>query len=267
MFLNLSIYLHKILPIFLLPTGITLLLILAGLLFRRRWVIWIGLVFLWVCSSSVLSNLAIRSVEGWSERGLAINSLNADVIVVLSSGRVLAPGTAEVSEWGDPDRFYGGIELFKAGKAPLLIFTGGWSPWEPEAKLEGKILAQYAKEAGVPEKNILVTALVVNTAEEANAVMALLSQNQMITKAIDRKRSSPSFKVLLVTSAFHMARAQELFEQAGLQVIPFPVDFRVSADTELTLASFLPSANALSHTEMAWREFYGRLYYWLLKST
>ena len=128
-------------------------------------------------------------------------------------------------------------------------------------------MAQYAKEAGVPEKNILVTALVVNTAEEANAVMARLSQNQMITKAIDRKRSSPSFKVLLVTSAFHMASAQELFEQAGLQVIPFPGDFRVSADTELTLASFLPSANALSHTEMAWREFYGRLYYWLLKST
>ena len=89
----------------------------------------------------------------------------------------------------------------------------------------------------------------------------------MITKAIDGKRSSASFKVLLVTSAFHMARAQELFEQAGFRVLPFPVDFRVSAGSELTLASFLPSANALSQTEMVWREFYGRMYYWLLKST
>jgi uncharacterized SAM-binding protein YcdF (DUF218 family) len=265
MFSHLSIYLHKILPIFLLPTGITLLLILAGVLFRRRWVMWIALVFLWVCSTPIFSNLAIRSAEGWAERDLAINSQKADVIVVLSSGRVLAPGAAKVSEWGDPDRFYGGIELFKAGKAPLLFFTGGWSPWEPEAQLEGKILTRYAIEAGISEKNILVTASVVNTAEEANAVMALLNQNQMITKEIDGKRSSASLKVLLVTSAFHMARAEKLFEQAGFQVVPFPVDFKVSAGNELTLLSFLPSANALSQTEMAWREFYGRLYYWLLR--
>jgi len=251
----------------LLPTGITLLLILAGVLFRRRWVMWIAFVFFWVCSTSVFSNLAVRSVEGWTERGLAINSEKADVIVVLSSGRVLAPGTAKVSEWGDPDRFYGGIELFKAGKAPLLIFTGGWSPWEPMAELEGTILTRHAIEAGIPEKNILVTASAVNTAEEANVVMALLNQNQIIAKRADGKRLLPSFKVLLVTSAFHMARSKELFEQVGLQVIPFPVDFQVSAGSKLTLMSFLPSADALSQTEMAWREFYGILYYWLLRST
>jgi hypothetical protein len=28
-------------------------------------------------------------------------------------------------EWGDPDRFFGGIALFKAGKAQKLVFTGG----------------------------------------------------------------------------------------------------------------------------------------------
>jgi uncharacterized SAM-binding protein YcdF (DUF218 family) len=267
MFPNLTIYLHKILPIFLLPTGISLLLILAGLFSRRRWVMWIGLIFLWVSSTPVLSNLATRWAEDWTERGLAINSLNADVIVVLSSGRVLAPGPAKVSEWDDPDRFYGGIELFRAGKAPLLIFTGGWSPWETKAQLEGKILTQYAVEAGIPEKSIFVTDPVFNTEEEANAVLALLNKNQMITKVTDGKVKVPHFKVLLVTSAFHMARAQALFEQVGFEVIPFAVDFRVSAGSELTLVSFLPSAKALSNTEMVMREFYGRLYYWLLKWT
>lgn len=246
--------------------GLTLLLVLIGLLFRRRWVIWISLVFLWACSTPILSNLAIRSAEGWTERGLAINSLNADVIVVLSSGRVVAPGPAKVSEWGDPDRFYGGIELLKAGKAPLLIFTGGWSPWETKAELEGKILIRYAIEAGVPEKIILVTDPVVNTEQEAGAVLALLNENQIITKVIDGK-IQPPFNVLLVTSAFHMLRAQALFEEVGFQVIPFPVDFRVSAGSELTLLSLVPSANALFNTEMALRELYGRLYYWLLRST
>ena len=54
--------------------------------------------FLWVCSISALSNLAVRSVEGWSQRGLAINSLGADAIVVLSSGRVRAPGIGQVGK-------------------------------------------------------------------------------------------------------------------------------------------------------------------------
>ena len=33
-------------------------------------------------------------------------------------------------------------------------------------------------------------------------------------------------RVLLVTSTFHMRRAQRLFERQGLKVLPFPVDFQ-----------------------------------------
>lgn len=47
------IYLHKILPIFLLPVSVTLLLVLAGLLFRRRALIWTAVVILWLSSSTV----------------------------------------------------------------------------------------------------------------------------------------------------------------------------------------------------------------------
>jgi len=31
-------------------------------------------------------------------------------------------GDSTYIEWGDPDRFFGGIALFKAGKAQKLIF-------------------------------------------------------------------------------------------------------------------------------------------------
>jgi len=58
-----------------------------------------------------------------------------------------------------------------------------------------------------------------------------------------------------------MPRAQRLFERAGLVVSPFPVDFRVSADSELGVMDFLPSADALAESEMVWREMYGRWYY------
>jgi hypothetical protein len=33
-----------------------------------------------------------------------------------------------MSEWTDGDRFWGGIALYQAGKATVLVFTGGKSP-------------------------------------------------------------------------------------------------------------------------------------------
>jgi uncharacterized SAM-binding protein YcdF (DUF218 family) len=254
-----QIYFHKILPIFVLPVGITLLLVLAGLLSQRRALIWGGLVVLWLSSTPLIGNLMVRSIEGWEQRIQAINATHGDAIVVLSGGRLVAPGAAGLSEWNDADRFYGGIELFRAGKAPLLIFTGGWAPWEPKAKPEGEILIEYAKALGVPLDNMLTTGAVVNTAEESEAVAELLSKNGV-------KINDPAgqFCILLVTSAFHMLRAQRLFERAGLQVIPFPVDFQASEGQLLSVIDFLPSAGALKQVELALRELYGRTFYWVL---
>ena len=92
------IYLHKILPLFVLPVGITLLLVLAGLRLHRRWLIWSGVAVLWLSSTPFISALAVRATEGWAERGLATDAPKADAIVVLSEGRVVAPGKAAVSE-------------------------------------------------------------------------------------------------------------------------------------------------------------------------
>ena len=133
--MSLQIYFLKILPVFLLPLGITLLLVLAGLLLRRRAIIWIGLAVLCLSSTPVVSHFMARSVEGWTERSQAIDAPRADAIVVLSSGRVVAPGAAAVSEWGDANRFYGGVELFQAGRAPLLIFTGDGCRGNPRPSL------------------------------------------------------------------------------------------------------------------------------------
>ena len=172
----------------------------------------------------------------------------ADAIVVLSTGRVVAPGTAAISEWADADRFFGGIELFEKGKAPLLVFTGGWLPWEPDAALEGDVLAAHAKAIGVPPAQIVTTGRVSNTAQEAEAVAALM-----------RDRLNPSGRILLVTSAFHMPRAERLFARTGLSVSPFLVDFQGAHRGRITMMDVLPNAGALNETQTALRELYGRL--------
>ncbi|MEQ1761401.1 MAG: YdcF family protein [Vicinamibacterales bacterium] len=196
----------------------------------------------------------MRAVEGPTDRALATQAPTADAIVVLSAGRTVAPGRDSVSEWEDADRFFGGVELFLAGKANLLVFTGARPSGPQGAPLEGATLSAYATQMGVPIDHVATTGPVANTQDEANDVAVLLRD----------RRAGPT-RVLLVTSAFHMPRAQYLFEKAGLTVVPFPVDFRRVAGSRPGLADLLPSAVALQKTHTMLHELYGRIFYRLVE--
>jgi uncharacterized SAM-binding protein YcdF (DUF218 family) len=243
--------LSKILPLFVLPLGCSLILLLWGLARRRRGPLVAGVIVLLVSSNPLVGRSLIRVTEGWAERKPAASVGQADAVVVLSAGRTAAPGPEQVSEWRDANRFFGGVELFLAGKAPLLVFTGAWTSSDPALPREGEVLAAQAKALNVPPEQILVTGDVANTADEAREVAALL-----------KPRVARAPRVLLVTSAFHMPRARQVFEQAGVIVDPFPVSFSGSG-SRLALTSVLPSVSALSQTQTALRELYGRAFYWL----
>ncbi len=245
-------YLSKILPLFVLPLGLVMACFVIGIVRRQRWLMILGTVIFWISSTPAVSGPLMRSLEGGEGRVLASEMSPADAIVVLSGGRRIAPGVAAVSEWSDADRFFGGIELFRAGKAPLLVFTGG-IVGGPRAPLEGETLAQHAREMGLPSAQIVTTGRVVNTAEEAVAVASLLQSRHL---------AAP--RILLVTSAFHMARARRQFERNGMTVVPFVVDFAGAAAGSIGLLHFIPSPGAFGQTHVALREVYGRLYYWLV---
>ena len=107
----------------------------------------------------------------------------------------------EYVEWGDPDRFFGGIALMKAGKATNLIFTGAKMPWGDSSRTEGAALAYYGADYGIPYDHIFVSSLVTNTADEAAAVKKMALGN----------------KIILVASAFHMPRAQGSLKKKDLR--------------------------------------------------
>ena len=249
-----EIYLHKLLPLLALPTGLLLLLLAVALLLRRRWPIWLALSLFWLGSTPWISDRLVRWSEANAVRQTASTMNKAQAIVVLSGGRTLAPGPTATNEWNDSDRFWGGIELYRAGKAPWLLFTGGWAPWQPKLAPEGEVLRTWARSQGVPISAIQVTGKVTNTAEEAAAIAVLLHK----LRPVDGVKPQT---ILLVTSAFHMPRAQRLFEQAGHTVQPYPVDFKVSASDRFTAMDLLPSAGAWQLTEMAWRELLGGMWY------
>jgi uncharacterized SAM-binding protein YcdF (DUF218 family) len=230
---------------------LVIIVILIGLIKNKKKLIYIAIGVLYILSTPIFSNNFFKLLEG-NEYRKPISAIDsADAIVVLSGMLgINEMGDSTYIEWGDPERFFGGIALFKAGKSQKLVFTGGKMPWDKAKKTEGEVLKEYAISNGVESDKIFVTKDVENTADEAVAVKELIS---------------PSKRIILVTSAFHMYRAKRLFEKQGFIVIPYKVDYKSERNKENTILDFLPSADYLKTTEIGIREIIGRLFY-LVKS-
>ena len=229
------------------PLFIILGLIILGLIIGSKKTSFMGLIVLVICSLPIFSNRLIAYLEHNYQLKNISEVDTADAIVVLS-GMVRTIQTNEVLsyEFGESvDRIFAGIDLFKENKAPSLILTGGKMPWSI-GKPEGEYLRDVAIKYGVPRKNILLTENVQNTDQEAKSVKKILT--------IDAP------KVILVTSAFHMPRAQKVFEEVGIRIVPFPVDFR-NASSKLTFMHFMPSAKSIWETSFFVKEMIGRTYY------
>ena len=174
---------------------------------------------------------------------------NHQAVVVLSG--MLDGFKAEeewVTQWNDADRFFAGLQVLEAGKAESIIFTRGKISWM-DLPPEGERLKTLAIQMGIDPNRILLTEIVENTADEAQAVLELTKTHGI-----------PS--VILVTSSFHLPRAQLLFNQAGVVNEAYPTDFKFLYRPYDWL-SFLPNAEAFFWTSSGIREYIGRLYYWI----
>ena len=241
------IYLHKILPLIFSPLFFIISLVIFGLIIDSKKISLAGIAILLFFSMPIVSDKLTSYLESDYELNKPSKVDSANAIVVLS-GMIQAIKTKDGLdyEWGDAvDRFFTGIDLFNLDKAPTLIFTGGKLPWSIGVP-EGEFLREKAIKLGIPKKDILLTENVENTDQEAKAIKKLLSLDDP--------------KIILVTSAFHMPRAQVVFEAAGINVIPFPVDFRNVAEKP-TFIDLIPSAESFETTSFFIREMIGRIYY------
>lgn len=257
------IYLNKLLPLFFSPLVLGFSLIILGAWLRRRAIVIAAVAVLWAASTPVISDGYFRWIEGHAVRRDAASLPAADAIVVLSGMQMRVAGrSGAVPEWGEAiDRLFGGVEALRAGKADRIIFTAGRLPWQGDITAEGELLRQQAIEWGVDAAKIRLTSPVANTAQEALAVRDLLAAQRR--GAVVAERLGPSIApphVILVTSAFHMSRARALFEEAGLRVTPYPVDFRTSA-LGRSPTDYFPDPEALRRSDIAIRELIGRAYY------
>lgn len=111
------------------------------------------------------------------------------------------------------DRVLHTLQLYKLGKVQHIIISGGNGSLKEKITTEAESLRQLLVQAGVPDSVILMEDKSRNTYENARFTKQLLSQHPDLKK------------LLLVTSAFHMRRAEACFKKAGVVADTYPADF------------------------------------------
>jgi uncharacterized SAM-binding protein YcdF (DUF218 family) len=147
------------------------------------------------------------------------------------------------------NRFFNTYELYRRGKVRRFLLAGGAGSLWRERPVESREAARFLQVLGVPPEDILIEDGSRNTRENA-----LLSA-QLI------REQYPGARCLLVTSAWHLPRAQRCFARVGLSVTPFSVD-PLSQQFQWDLNWLLaPRAELLAQWELILKEWVGMIVY------
>lgn len=92
-----------------------------------------------------------------------------------------------------------GVELWRAGRAPRVVFTGGLGEHAPT---EARAAADFARGLGLPESAMILEERSTSTEENARFAAALLAEQAV-----------PAERVLLVTDGYHTLRAERVFRR------------------------------------------------------
>ncbi len=248
--------LSKLGPVFVYPLGLGLLFVLAGIALAARpqprlgrLSLALAVMILWVSSMPLVADTVLGALEGQHPPRPLHELPSADVAIVLGGaigGSVPPRVSADLSDAAD--RVLQAARLFKAGKVPRILVTGGNLPWGPAAVSEAELIRDLLVEWGVPHPRIEIGTASRTTAENAREIRAVFD-------------AAPFASALLVTSAFHMPRALAVFRKAGLPVTPAAADVRAVRPSSLTVLDVLPDAEALAKTTLAVKEVAGMIIY------
>lgn len=242
--------LKKILTPFLLPSGVTIsILLMSGV-----WLIYkkhrgIGLLnftlgmSMWLLSISPVTDLMFRGLE--SEVNIPAD-LNGDVIILLGGGAY--DGALDLSGVGAPGedmlvRMVTAVRLQRKLEIPVIISGGSvFNGKKAEAPIVGRFLADL----GVPADKVILEDRSRDTIENAKYSIEICRKNGF-------KRP------VLVTSAYHMKRSVMSFEKVGLKVIPVAAGFKTWQNKKYGWEDYLPGD--LGEMSIAMHEYLGLLFY------
>jgi uncharacterized SAM-binding protein YcdF (DUF218 family) len=230
--------------------NLLLVLLGAGLVWgihrRKPWAVFLLLLFALLTCPAVAERFLLP-LEGQfpvpSMADLEVRGIRQ--VVVLTGGGYPdeQPLAAVALPPASAARFLAGVELCaRLGEHCRLIFSG--SAGRGDRDRPTALTMARALEIIDPSRTALAEARSGSTAEHPGNVAPLLEPGDF----------------LLVTSARHMPRAMTSFRRAGLEPVPYPVDFLTGHPG---WTRWLPSQGGLALLQAAWREALATLFYTL----
>jgi uncharacterized SAM-binding protein YcdF (DUF218 family) len=146
------------------------------------------------------------------------------------------------------DRLMHAADLYKAGKARLIIASGGSWRYPSINRSEAEDMRDVLMRFGVPGDAILVEGKSRDTNENAAFSAELMRQQHLAT-------------ALLVTSGAHMPRSMAVFRRAGINATASATDIIDAGSVDWPALDWLPSPVSLVQTSEALRELIGNVYY------
>ncbi|MBK1636532.1 YdcF family protein [Rhodovulum adriaticum] len=248
----------KFLSLFTYPLGVTFLLagaaVLCRALGRRRLAAGLGAVafiWLWVWSMPVTSERLRGGLEARYANLPVGQAPEADAIVVLGGAFSTNEAWPYPNASGSIDRYWHGARLYHAGRADLIVLTGGGSPNRPDKLTEAEAGALFLVDLGVPPSAIVLDTASRTTRDHTDYLEPILRERGLE-------------QLLLVTSATHMRRAEAVFRRAGFDVVPVATDFSVGPDPVKGPRRYMPSVGALGASTAVIHEYLGYWFYRLL---
>jgi uncharacterized SAM-binding protein YcdF (DUF218 family) len=180
---------------------------------REAFLLALILAGMWIVGATPLPAQLLASLESpYAERGWR-NVPQADAVVSLGGTHDWQPADAfGMNLVSAADRIIMAAELVRLGKAPVLVVGGSEATGPGAPKLESDVVADWLKAWGVTT-NVVHLGGCTTTRVEVER-----------TQALARERGWQ--RVILVTSASHLRRAEALFRKAGLEVVPVGCDYR-----------------------------------------
>jgi len=220
-----------------------------GLVRQKPRIVMVGFIGLLFFSNRLVPELLLRAWETDPVERLATNYQIAVVLTGFTNSSIKVGDQIQFSE--GVDRITEAIRLYKSGQVEKILISGGSGSILYPELTESTSIARFAKAAGVDEDDLLLEANSRNTYENARYTRELLDKS-------DLSKSS----LLLITSAFHMRRAEGCFHKAGLFPTTYPVDYQSGGP--INLFFIIPSARAISVWDLLISELVGCLTYRLM---
>jgi uncharacterized SAM-binding protein YcdF (DUF218 family) len=239
------------LEFFILPPGIIFVILLFALIISRRAPLFSFLIslssimLLYILSMPLTARNLLSGLQ--SHPAIQLSDLNKGetgaAIVILGAGRY-----SSAPEYGFRDeisrlsleRLRYGANIAERLELPILLSGGNRNA---EATSEAVIMNQ-----------LMVSVFKINTQYlEINSTNTHEQSIEVRKMLVDQDINS----IYLVTHAWHMKRAVKEFSLQGFSVIPLPMGFAATAESQ---NGYLPTAAALASTSRALHEYYASLY-------